>query len=97
MPNSCVWNQRYLQMAHGVASWSKDPSTKVGAVIIGAKGQVLSTGYNGFPRGIADTSDLFTSSTSVAGPEISSHQSYPSPENDLMFVRIGQLTSDGTA
>lgn len=57
MLNSSVWNQRYLQMADGVAGWSKDPSTKVGAVIIGDKGQVLSTGYNGFPRGIADSSE----------------------------------------
>jgi hypothetical protein len=53
--------------------------------------------FNTNQSGIADTSDLFTSSASAAGPEISSHQSYPSLENDLMFVRIGQLTSDGTA
>ncbi len=56
-----------------------------------------SSSLNTNQSGIADTSDLFTSSTSAAGPEISSHQSYPPPENDLMFVRIGQLTSDGRA
>jgi dCMP deaminase len=44
-----------MQLAKEAASWSKDPSTKIGAVCIGAKGQVLSTGYNGFPRGIDDS------------------------------------------
>ena len=37
-----------------MASWSKDPSTKIGAIAVGSKGQVLSQGYNGFPRRIED-------------------------------------------
>lgn len=49
------WNGRYLRLAKEVSSWSKDPSTQVGAVVIGDKGQVLSQGYNGFPRGIGDS------------------------------------------
>ena len=44
-----------MAMAKHVASWSKDPSTRIGAVAVNDKGQVLSTGYNGFPRGIKDT------------------------------------------
>ena len=44
-----------MAMAEHVASWSKDPSTQIGAVAVNDKGQVLSTGYNGFPRGIKDT------------------------------------------
>ena len=48
------WDQRYLNLAKEVASWSKDPSTHVGAVAVGEHGQVLSQGYNGFPRGISD-------------------------------------------
>jgi dCMP deaminase len=48
------WNARYMQLAKEIAQWSKDPSTKVGSVAIGSKGQVLSQGYNGFPRGIHD-------------------------------------------
>jgi dCMP deaminase len=51
------WDSRYLQLAENVSQWSKDPSTKIGAVIIGEKGQVLSTGYNGFPRHIHDRED----------------------------------------
>lgn len=41
-------------MARLVASWSKDPSTQVGAVIVDQRNRVVSTGFNGFPRGIAD-------------------------------------------
>ena len=48
------WDRRYMQIAQTVATWSKDPSTKIGAVAIGEKGQVLCTGYNGFPRKIED-------------------------------------------
>lgn len=43
-----------MAMAKEVAEWSKDPNTKVGAVAVGSKGQILSQGYNGFPRGILD-------------------------------------------
>lgn len=51
------WDERYLLLAEHVGGWSKDPSTKVGAVVIGEHGQVLSQGYNGFPRGIEDTEE----------------------------------------
>lgn len=51
------WHERYLSIAQQVATWSKDPSTQVGAVIVGSKGQILSQGYNGFPRGILDNAD----------------------------------------
>lgn len=53
-PRTQKWDKRYLELAKQVASWSKDPSTQVGAVAVGASGQVLSQGYNGFPRGISD-------------------------------------------
>lgn len=48
------WDKRYLQIAKEISKWSKDPSKKIGAVAVGAKGQILSQGYNGFPRGIKD-------------------------------------------
>lgn len=47
------WDLRYMRLAKHVAEWSKDPSTQVGAVIVGRPGEV-SLGYNGFPRGIRD-------------------------------------------
>jgi len=51
---SSKWDIRYLNLAQNVASWSKDPSTQIGAIAVGSKGQVLAQGYNGFPRGIED-------------------------------------------
>jgi dCMP deaminase len=50
------WYKRYLKLAKEIATWSKDPNTQVGAVVVGSKGQILSQGYNGFPRGISDLS-----------------------------------------
>jgi dCMP deaminase len=51
------WNDRFLKLAEHIANWSKDPSTKVGAVIVDDSRRIVSTGYNGFPRGVED-SDL---------------------------------------
>ena len=54
-----TWGDRYTHLAKEISAWSKDPNTKVGAVVIGKDGQVLSQGYNGFPRGIRDSSSRF--------------------------------------
>jgi len=51
---SASWPHRFIRLAEHVAQWSKDPSTKVGAVIIRPDKKVAGLGYNGFPRGIAD-------------------------------------------
>lgn len=51
------WNQRFIDLALHVSSWSKDRSTKVGAVIVDNNKNVLSVGYNGFPRGCDDDLD----------------------------------------
>jgi dCMP deaminase len=48
------WHERFIKLAHEVASWSKDPSTKVGCILVKDK-KVISTGYNGFPKGISDS------------------------------------------
>lgn len=48
------WHRRYLELASTVAGWSKDPSRQIGCVAVNDKGQILSVGYNGFPRGIND-------------------------------------------
>ena len=47
------WDQRFLDLAKHISAWSKDPSTKVGAVAVFDR-RILATGYNGFPRGVAD-------------------------------------------
>ena len=48
------WDHRFLNLASEIASWSKDPSTKVGCVVVGEDREIRSTGFNGFPRGIED-------------------------------------------
>lgn len=49
------WDKRFLELAKHVAEWSKDPSTRVGCVIANDEKKVVALGYNGFPKGIADT------------------------------------------
>lgn len=51
---SGFWINRYLRLAREVATWSKDPSTKVGAVLVGPFKTIVGVGYNGFPRGFPD-------------------------------------------
>lgn len=53
------WVSRYFEIAGLVGTWSKDPSTKVGAIIVGDKGQIISQGYNGFPRGVRDNPERY--------------------------------------
>jgi len=48
------WAGRLIKMAHEVASWSKDKSKKVGAVITTKEGLPVSWGFNGMPRKIDD-------------------------------------------
>lgn len=48
------WHKRFYNLAVHVAQWSKDPSTKVGACIVNDDRQIVSVGFNGFPRGIFD-------------------------------------------
>jgi len=49
------WDDWYLKIALVIAEKSKDPSTKVGAVLVRPDNTIASVGYNGFPRGIEDT------------------------------------------
>ena len=53
--NMKKWDNRFLVLAKLIGSWSKDPSTKVGAVIVDGKKRIVSVGYNGFPRGVEDS------------------------------------------
>lgn len=48
------WTDRFLSLAELVASWSKDPNTKVGAVITDPQHRIVSIGFNGLPRGTPD-------------------------------------------
>lgn len=48
------WTRRFLELAGLVASWSKDPSAQVGAVIVDPHRHVVGLGYNGFPAEVED-------------------------------------------
>ena len=48
------WDANFLTLANTVCMFSKDPSTKVGAVIVDDDKRVVSIGYNGFPKAIKD-------------------------------------------
>ena len=48
------WTNYFLNIAEAVKEKSKDQRTKIGAVIVGKDNEIVSTGYNSFPRGIDD-------------------------------------------
>lgn len=51
---SLSWDQYFAQLLGPISSKSKDPSTKVGCIIVGPDHEIRSTGYNSFPRGLND-------------------------------------------
>lgn len=52
------WDYRFIDLARHVSTWSKDPSTQCGAVIVRPDKTIASVGFNGFPRGVNDTPEL---------------------------------------
>lgn len=52
------WKEYFRGIAHQVKLKSKDRYTQIGAVVVGKDNQIVSTGYNSFPRGIDDTLDI---------------------------------------
>lgn len=48
------WDDYFMGVALLAAQRSKDPSTQVGACIVDETNRILSTGYNGFPKGCSD-------------------------------------------
>ena len=47
------WDNRWLEIAQLISTWSKDPSTQIAAIAVKDK-RLIATGYNGFPRNIED-------------------------------------------
>lgn len=56
---SAKWDFRFLDMAKLVSTWSRDPSTKCGAVIVRPDKTVASVGFNGFPKGCDDDPAIY--------------------------------------
>lgn len=51
------WPDYFMTLAEAVSAKSKDPSTKVGAVIVNKEKKIVSTGYNGMLPGFPDTDE----------------------------------------
>ena len=86
---SAKWDARFLDLATHIAGWSKDPSTKVGCVVVGQDREIRSTGFNGFPRSIDDNPERLADRA----------QKYPlichAEENAIMHAaRIGLSLND---
>jgi dCMP deaminase len=86
------WDARFLELAKHISDWSKDPSTKVGCVVVGEDREIRSTGFNGFPRGIEDNIERLEDR----------EQKYPlichAEENAIMHAaRIGVSLKGSTA
>ena len=52
------WDVWFMEQVYLVAKKSKDPSTKIGAVLVRDK-HIISSGYNGFPTGVSDKKDRY--------------------------------------
>lgn len=52
------WDKRFIELAKHISTWSKDPSTQLGAVIVDNKKRVVSVGFNGYPQNIPDDNTL---------------------------------------
>lgn len=54
------WDLRFLSLARHISTWSKDPSTKVGAVIVDRDKRIISVGYNGFAQKTDDIGERYS-------------------------------------
>ena len=52
------WDRRFLRIAEEVRTWSRDPGTKVGCVLVLDK-RIISVGFNGFPQNLSDSLELY--------------------------------------
>lgn len=64
MSNLVRWDQYFVDLAIRNARMSKDPNRGVGAVLVRDRA-IISTGYNGFPRGVADDVRLHDKQTKL--------------------------------
>lgn len=53
------WVEYFFDIAKTVAEKSKDPTTKVGAIVVNDSRRILATGFNGIPIGVADDKDIY--------------------------------------
>jgi len=78
------WDRRFLQMAGFVSTWSKDPSTKCGAVVVNSHRRMIGAGYNGFPVNVADSAERLNDR------DLKMDMVVHAEPNALMGVRLGE-------
>lgn len=76
-----TWDEKGIGLAKHIATWSKDPSTQAGAVILDGEHRVASLGYNGFPRGVKDLPERLTNR------EVKYRMVVHAESNALLFAR----------
>lgn len=54
MASRLSWSEFFIAITKVCALKSKDPHTQVGACLVNHRNQIISTGFNGFPRGLID-------------------------------------------
>lgn len=75
------WDKRFIDVARLHATFSKDPSTQVGAVIVDRDRREVSTGFNGFPKNVKDTKER------LENREVKLQLTLHAEENALAFAR----------
>ena len=91
-----TWDEYFMALAKLTAMRSKDPSTQVGACIVGADNRILSVGYNGAPNGFSDDSfpwkrdgdNLDTKYPYVCHAEMNAILNYRGYKKDLENARL---------
>lgn len=78
------WVWRFMDAAKLRASWSKDPRTQVGAVIVNTRRQELGYGFNGFARGVQDTEER------LMNRELKLPLTIHAEENAILSAEFGQ-------
>jgi dCMP deaminase len=56
-PAADRWLLYFLRLACEAASMSKDPSTRVGAILVNDRRSIIAAGFNGFPRRLRDSAE----------------------------------------
>lgn len=83
------WNEYFIGLAQYVSQKSKDPSTKVGAVLVKDNHLIVSTGYNGFPFNVVDSNERWTTR-----PDKYDYVVHAEQNAILLAARNGMSTKD---
>lgn len=84
------WDRRFLALAQHISKWSKDTSTKCGAVIVRPDKTIASLGFNGFPRLMEDRAELIENRMQKLERIIHAEM------NAILFLRGENVTSRHT-